>query len=148
MYKALEQWLPAYLTRARRRPPTEGPIDILLCVCDHFEPFQATDKNGALDRLKSWNERFPPLIREFQDADGTSPRHTFFYPIEQYDRDVINELERLCDACDGEVEWNRDTFFGEPSLPVFLDKNTRLQQATEFLFDLTVLAFSLANLTQ
>lgn len=104
MYKALDKWLPAYLTRSRRRPSAEGPVDILLCVCDHFEPFHDTDKTGALARLDSWIEKFPPLIREFKDADGIHPRHTFFYPIEQYDRDVIDRLESLSYASGGEVE--------------------------------------------
>jgi hypothetical protein len=54
--------------------------------------------------MKAWNDAFPRLIEEFSDADGIAPRHTFFYPIEQYDRDVINELERLTDECGGEVE--------------------------------------------
>ena len=104
MYKALDKWLPAYLRRKRRLPPTDGPTDILICVCDHFEPFHDTDKDGALARLDSWIKKFPPLIRDFKDADGIRPRHTFFYPIEQYDRDVIDRLEKLCDASGGEVE--------------------------------------------
>lgn len=104
MYKALDKWLPAYLTRTRRRPATDGPTDILLCVCDHFEPFHDTDKKGALARLESWNRKFPPLIGNFTDADGVHPKHTFFYPIEQYDRDVIDRLKSLCDASGAEVE--------------------------------------------
>ena len=104
MYKALDKWLPAYLTRTRRRPPKDGPTDILICVCDHYEPFHATDKNGALARLKSWRDNFPTLVQEFEDADGIHPRHTFFYPIEQYDTEVIDQLESLTSACGGEVE--------------------------------------------
>jgi hypothetical protein len=104
VYKAIDKWLLNYLTRKRKAPPRDSPVDILLCVCDHFEPFHATDKAGALSRMRAWNESFPKLIQAFRDADGVPPRHTFFYPIEQYDRDVIDELERLTDACGGEVE--------------------------------------------
>ena len=104
MYKAFDKWLLSYLGRSRTRPPTDGPVDILLCVCDHFEPFHATDKLGAMKRMKAWNEEFPTLTGEFRDSDDIGPRHTFFYPIEQYDRDVIAELERLTNACGGEVE--------------------------------------------
>lgn len=104
MYKAFDKWLLGYLGRSRTAPPTGSPVDILLCVCDHFEPFHATDKRGALARMKAWNDAFPGLIEKYKDADGVSPRHTFFYPIEQYDRDILDELERLTDVCGGEVE--------------------------------------------
>jgi len=104
MYKAFDKWLPSYLRRRRTKPPADGVVDILICVCDHFEPFHASDKTGALSRMKAWNKKFPALIKEFEDADGIPPRHTFFYPIEQYDQDVIRELEQLTDACGGEVE--------------------------------------------
>ncbi len=103
MYKALDLWLPAYL-RQRRSVASEGVTDLLLCVCDHFEPFHATDKHGALARMALWKREFPRLIQPFRDADGTHPRHTFFYPIEQYDADVIAALAELCQLCDGEVE--------------------------------------------
>ena len=77
MYKALDLWLPAYL-RQRRPLVPEGVTDLLLCVCDHFEPYHATDKPGALARMELWLREFPKLIQPFQDADGIHPRHTFF----------------------------------------------------------------------
>lgn len=103
MYKALDMWLPAYLRRATR-PQVDGVTDVLLCVCDHFEPFHATDQAGALERLALWTARFPALIESFRDADGIRPRHTFFYPIEQYNAEVLGRLKVLCDACGGETE--------------------------------------------
>jgi hypothetical protein len=103
VYKALDLWLPACL-RQRPRPPVAGVTDVMLCVCDHFEPFHATDKRGALQRLALWRREFPRLIAPFRDADGQCPRHTFFYPIEQYDPDVLSELTTLCDESGGETE--------------------------------------------
>lgn len=103
MYKALDLWLPSYLRRPRRAVP-DGVTDILLAVCDHFEPLHATDKHGALERLRRWQHDFPPLIEKFHDADGIRPRHTFFYPVEQYDPDILAALTDLCRATGGEVE--------------------------------------------
>src|SRR5262249_25076651 len=40
----------------------------------------------------------------FRDADGRPPRHTFFYPIEQYDAEEVAALAHLCLAGYGEVE--------------------------------------------
>lgn len=103
MIKALDLWLPAYLRR-RRRPTTDGITDVMLAVCDHFEPLHAADKATALERIRRWQREFPPLTENFRDADGIRPRHTFFYPVEQYDADIVGELKKLCDLCGGEVE--------------------------------------------
>lgn len=115
MYKALDLWLPSYL---RRRPHARpiGTTDILLAVCDHFEPLHDVDKSTALERIRRWQSEFPPLIEPFGDADGIRPRHTFFYPVEQYDADLVGELAALCKSCGGEVELHlhhdRDTAAG------------------------------------
>ncbi|NDA69194.1 MAG: hypothetical protein EBY09_21630, partial [Verrucomicrobia bacterium] len=96
-------WLPAYL-RQRSVPWPEGVRDILLCVCDHFEPLHHADKTEALRRMALWNDAFPKNIAPFRDADGIRPRHTCFYPIEQYDRDILNEIRTLVKASGAEVE--------------------------------------------
>jgi len=103
MTRAFHLWLPAYLRRAPR-PHVEGVSDILLAVCDHFEPFHHTDRAGALARMAEWNEHFPRAIEPFRDSDGVRPRHTFFYPIEQSDPAVLDSLRTLCRASGGEAE--------------------------------------------
>lgn len=101
--KTLNLWLPAYL-RQKPVPWPDGVKDILLCVCDHFEPLHHADKPEALRRMAQWNTEFPKNIAPFRDADGVRPRHTFFYPIEQYDRDILNEVRELVKVSGGEVE--------------------------------------------
>jgi hypothetical protein len=103
MYKALDLWLPAYL-RQPRRPDPGGVTDILLAVCDHFEPLHDADKATALERIRRWRHEYPALIQPFPAADGIRPRHTFFFPVEQYDADLLAELTGLCRDCGGEVE--------------------------------------------
>ena len=103
MLRALDKWLPAYVSRPR--PPTvNGVVDIMLGVCDHFEPFHHADKTEAMARMALWKREWPKLVREFSDSDGIGPRHSFFYPIEQYDKDIINELAELCRLSGGETE--------------------------------------------
>ena len=108
-------WLPSYLRRPRYSPPA-GVKDVMLCVCDHYEPFHETDKKEALARVKLWLDEFPKVIAPFKDADGIRPRHTFFYPTEQYDKDVIDLVAELCRASGGETEihlhHDRDTAAG------------------------------------
>lgn len=101
--KALDIWLPAWLSR-RRPAPALGVRHLLFCVCDHFEPFQNVGKEEALARVHLWRDAMAALAGEFQDCDGTPPRHTFFYPIEQYDPEVIAALAEICRTGAGEAE--------------------------------------------
>lgn len=106
MFRALDRWLLPYLLRDRRRPtPSHNqPVHVFVAVCDHFEPFHHTDKTGAMKALSDWHEAWPPLVEKFHDSSGRGPRHTFFYPIEQYDEDVIESLAALCEKTGSEVE--------------------------------------------
>ncbi|MFN7139920.1 MAG: hypothetical protein ACK4UN_11335 [Limisphaerales bacterium] len=104
MIKGLNIWLPSYLKQQAWKPVPGNVTDILISVCDHYEPFHHADKKTAMTRLAGWKKGWPELISEFQDSDGIRPRHSFFYPIEQYDPDVLNEISELCQLSGGEVE--------------------------------------------
>jgi hypothetical protein len=112
--KAIDQWLWPYLTRQRHQA---APVsDVLLCLCDHFEPFHDASRAEALRRVHEWSARFPELSARFRDADGRPSAHTFFYPIEQYDEEILEELAALGRRAHTEVEihlhHDRDTAAG------------------------------------
>lgn len=100
--RAFDKWLLPYLLR--RRPAAAGPTHVLIAICDHFEPLHDTDKAGALRRVRHWAEEYPRMIAAFRDADGQPPKHTFFYPVEQYDPALLEPLAALCRATGSEVE--------------------------------------------
>jgi len=104
MIRAIDKWLIPYLRRHREPVPETDPIHVFLAVCDHFEPLHDSDKEGALHRIGVWQELFPDIVDEFQGIDGQPPKHSFFYPIEQYDSDLIGPLAELCHATGSEVE--------------------------------------------
>ena len=86
------------------RGPT-GPRSVFLCIADHFEPIW----NGAshatqLERVDRWVAQYPRSIRGIEDSRGRSPQHTFFYPAEAYDAELIERLAGLCRAGHGDVE--------------------------------------------
>lgn len=103
MLKALDKWGLPYLRR-QRPPQVQGERHLLLCLCDHFELRHDTDDQGARERLNDWEAQFPQAIENFVDADGIKPRHTFFYPIEQYQPDLVERLSRLCRQTGAEIE--------------------------------------------
>ena len=103
MIKAMDRWLLPWLKDSLSKPKV--PItDVMLAVCDHFEPFHHTNKVGALKRLEVWHDKLPQILASGVDHDGQTPRHTFFYPVEQYDQDVIQSLTELCISSRNEVE--------------------------------------------
>jgi hypothetical protein len=106
--KHLNTWMPAYLrqvcspawprARAKRR-------HLLFAFCDHFEPLwgNASSQTGNA-RVRAWEERYPAMAGAFRDADGRAPRHTFFFPGEQYEPRFLDSLGRIVKAGLGEVE--------------------------------------------
>lgn len=111
MFKALDIWLPNYLRRPKRQA-VDGVTHILIAVCDHFEPFHHAGLTVALDRVEQWKANYP-RFQDFRDSDGLAPKHTFFYPVEQYHPAVLEGIAEICrpSGCEVEVHLhhNRDT---------------------------------------
>src|SRR4051812_25119265 len=71
--------------RARRAPSFSGQRPVLVALCDHFEPLHGgADEERGRARVAVWRARYPELASGFVDDDGRPPRHTFFFPGEQY----------------------------------------------------------------
>ncbi|MGO9919375.1 MAG: hypothetical protein ACLQIB_32330 [Isosphaeraceae bacterium] len=108
--RSLDRWLVPYLLqtgRRLRRP--RGPVHLLICIADHFEPMghgvpDDVAREVARSRVETWVRRYPESFGSCRDSDGRTPRHTFFYPIEEYDFEPVEALAGLCRAGYGEVE--------------------------------------------
>jgi hypothetical protein len=103
----LDRWLVPYLLQApRRRAPAPGEeVHLLLCIADHYEPQAGgAPAEVARARVRRWLEDYPRNLGRFTDSDGRRPRHTFFYPLEEYEPEHIDALAELCAAGFGEVE--------------------------------------------
>lgn len=116
--KNLHLWLPTYLRRRlARRAPVAGTRHVLFCFVDHFEPeWRRPPFEVSRARVQRWIEQYPRLVRGHLDADGRPPVHTFFFPEEEYRREYIEMLVRLCREGLGEIEvhlhHDRDTSDG------------------------------------
>lgn len=103
---ALDHWLGPYLLQGRRRRRRlDGPVHALICIADHFEPRarKASDVI-ACARIERWVQDYPKSFGVFRDSDGRPPRHTFFFPIEEYNPEHLGALAGLCRLGHGEVE--------------------------------------------
>lgn len=116
MLRGAEKWFPGYLASLLRRHRDRGGENhVLLCIADHFEPFQRTvlpsgDVTGGGDAqtvrrdVSDWCAAYAKTVDGIRDADGQPPRHTFFYPWDEYDPGCLDELSTFCRAGYGEVE--------------------------------------------
>jgi hypothetical protein len=105
----LDRWLPGYAQylarRAVKRPKVEGPRHLLFALCDHYEPLHGgVDEAQGNDRVKFWHEGYPKLVEGYRDADGHHPRHSFFFPGEEYRPYYLDALADLAKKGLGEVE--------------------------------------------
>lgn len=106
-------WLPAYAWDRLHHlgAAGRGVEHILLAVADHFEPSFSPDPSVAfeprvvqLERMRRWCRVRTDLLDKWRDADGCPLRHTFFYPAEQYDAEIVEMLADHCAEGWGEVE--------------------------------------------
>jgi len=104
-------WLPGWMKgdwagrRERRAIPRDRPTHIFFCIADHFEPAHAGAPAAVqMGRVDDWVGKYPEIFGSFRDADGRPPRHTFFYPAEQYRPEHLDGLVRLVERGFAEVE--------------------------------------------
>ncbi|HZT41925.1 MAG TPA: hypothetical protein VFA07_07035 [Chthonomonadaceae bacterium] len=88
-----------------RLPSGDRPLDIFLCVVDHYEPqIGRPPREVAQERVKDWLCRYPAIADKHRDADGRPPAHSFFYPWDEYDEWELARLVELCAGGYGEIE--------------------------------------------
>lgn len=93
-----------------RRSAADGPRHLLFAFCDHYEPLwklpAGTAEAAAIGeaRVAAWHEGYPKMAAPFRDADGYPPRHSFFFPGEQYAPSYLERLAELARRDFGEVE--------------------------------------------
>ncbi len=110
--KNLHTWMGGYArylfdkhVASRRRPAPNGPRHLLFAVCDHYEPGWGNASREVGDaRVRTWTEGYPAMAAPFRDADGHPPRHSFFFPGEQYVPEWLEALADLARGGYGEVE--------------------------------------------
>ncbi len=104
--KNLHLWLPNYLTHIfRNKSIPKRPVHILFTIADHFEPrWNNPSIDIEFERVDRWHKLYPAFVKEFKDADGFHPLHTFFFPEEEYRFEHLNKLADLERRKFGEVE--------------------------------------------
>ena len=104
-------WMPSYFKQAitQRNKSTNNSEEIthvMFCFVDHYEPQWKNPDNIELERQRvdRWFDQYPKMADKFKDADGYSPKHTFFYPEEEYREEHLAKLSDMCYRGYGEIE--------------------------------------------
>lgn len=103
----MQNWIWPYVKGglAGGKAPKQAVTHVYFCFADHFEPYwNGADQATARQRVRRWIERYPVLASGHRDSDGRVPRHSFFYPEEEYDPEILDGLARLCRDGFGDVE--------------------------------------------
>lgn len=106
--KNLGYWITSYLQQkilriAQKKP--KGQVHVMFCFADHHEPRHGgVDKKREFQRIAYWKENYPLLANQYLDSDGFHPRHSFFFPEEEYREEHIESIASLCERGFGEVE--------------------------------------------
>jgi hypothetical protein len=104
----LDRWMPAYVLPDERVDHvnlTQDRVDLFIAICDHYEPEWGNPSvDRALSRVQRWHDEYPRLFGNLTDVDGRPPRHTFFYPQDQYRPEYLDVLAQLCEQGYGEVD--------------------------------------------
>jgi len=90
----------------------DKPEHVLTALCDHFEPAWTGDPKNpgrapahtSHQRVETWRKRYPSFVAKLRDSTGFLPRHTFFYPGDQYTFDLVEPLAELVETGLAEVE--------------------------------------------
>jgi hypothetical protein len=100
----MQVWLGSYLRR-RRHPTARGPVHVMFCFVDHYEPaWGRVDLETQRRRVDRWHRDYPAMASQHQDADGHPPQHSFFYPEEEYLPEHLDKIADLCANGYGEIE--------------------------------------------
>jgi len=103
--------VPGLILQRLTRTLPKGKVHLVIALADHFEPAIVPGDGKARApyseqerRLERWCSEYPNVVSPWCDHDGRPFVHTYFYPVEQYDRGLLSRLADHCHAGWGEVE--------------------------------------------
>jgi hypothetical protein len=102
-----EIWLVPYLKdRLRKTIGPRRPKRLWVAIADHYEPLgTGASLQTALRRVTRWRESWPRIADDApRDTAGQRPQYTFFYPQEEYRRELLDGIAEMVGLGVGDVE--------------------------------------------
>lgn len=102
-----EIWLAPYLAdRLRKNLRTTRLKRIWVAITDHYEPLgMGASVETALGRVAAWRDKWPRIASDAPpDSAGQCPQYSFFYPQEEYRRELLDGIAEMVRLGVGDVE--------------------------------------------
>ena len=102
-----EIWLAPYLKdRLRKAVRPVKPKRAWVTITDHFEPLgMGASAETALARVAQWRDKWPRIADDApRDSAGQRPQYSFFYPQEEYRRELLDGITEIVRLGVGDVE--------------------------------------------
>jgi hypothetical protein len=102
-----EIWFAPYLKdRLRRSWHGAAPRRVWVTLCDHYEPLgRSASLDRALAKVAEWRDKWPRIAENGpRDAAGQPPQYTFFYPQEEYRRELVEGIAEIARLGVADVE--------------------------------------------
>lgn len=101
-----ELWLMPLLKDRLRKLGQAKPKRAWVAIMDHYEPWgMGASVETALARVAEWRDKWPRVADDApRDAAGQRPQYTFFYPQEEYRRDLLDGIAEMVRLDVGDVE--------------------------------------------
>ncbi len=102
----MDIWFFNYLVSIFKKTTTSGTKHIMFCFVDHYEPQWGRPNDIEVERARvdRWYKDYPIIAEKHKDADGNFPKHTFFYPEEEYRKEHLEKIADMCARGMGEIE--------------------------------------------
>jgi len=100
-------WLVPYLRDRLRNGKRHKKVRrAWIAITDHYEPLgRGASVETALVRVGRWRDRWPRIADDApRDAAGQHPQYSFFYPQEEYRRDLLDGIAEMVHLHIGDVE--------------------------------------------
>ena len=99
-------WILPYITsRFNNSCNVDGKKHIYFCLADHYEPYYMNaNMSTARNIVTEWIKNYRDVSIRHYDSFGNTPKHSYFYPIEEYDEVIINNLKSICVDNFGDVD--------------------------------------------
>lgn len=105
--KHMHIWLGSYFkANLKGKPKVSGTTHVMFCFVDHYEPQWGRPNSIEIERQRvdRWHQEYPKAFGHIKDADGCLPKHSYFYPEEEYRKEHLDKLQDLCSQGFGELE--------------------------------------------
>jgi hypothetical protein len=89
----------------------ETPVHFFLIIVDHYEPGQGS---RGIERNREWLNRYRLFSQRHRDDQGRPLQHTWFFPLERFDENIMADLSQMVKEGYGEVELHWHHSFDTP----------------------------------